>query len=141
MENYHYLSHRRNSHGDDGSLIAEYALLHHHVDRQFAQTFRYLLDQLAGYDMGDGTNLLSKGVAIWYNDNANGPPHGSKGVPWILAGSCNGVLRQGQVVRLSGGDSTNLAQVHNSIATACGVPMNDFGDSDGPRGTRDELFA
>src|SRR5690606_15683393 len=51
MENYHYISHRRLSHGSDGEIIAGADLQHHYIDRYFGQMFRYLLDRLDAYQL------------------------------------------------------------------------------------------
>lgn len=147
MENHHYISHRRLSHDSAGSVISGSDVLHYKIDRQFGQTFRYLLDRLSSYTMPDGKTLLEHGVAVWYNDNSNGPAHSVMNVPWILAGSAGGFLKQGQYVEVAGGDQPNLAQVHNTIASAVGVRkadgsmLDDFGDPSFPRGVLPELMA
>jgi hypothetical protein len=145
MENYHYISHRRLSHDASGAVIAGSDLLHHKVDRQFAQAFKYLLDRLSAYTMPDGNSLLEHGVSAWYNDNGNGPAHATNNVPWILAGSAGGFLRQGQYVRI-GTQGGNISQVHNTIGSAAGVRtaqggyLEDFGDPSLPRGVLPELM-
>lgn len=145
MENYHYVSHRRASHDSSGSVISNSDLLHHMVDRQFAQTFRHLLDRLSAYDMPDGQRLLDHGVAVWYNDNGNGPGHSSRNVPFVLAGSCNGFLRQGMYVEAVG-DRTHK-QMLNTIGSAVGLRnasgehLDDFGDPSLPGGVLSELLA
>jgi hypothetical protein len=157
MENFHFISHRRTAHDDDGgSVIGGSDLLHHKVDRQFAQLFAHLLGQLASYRLPDGRTLLSSGVAAWYNDNANGPEHCLMDVPWILAGSAGGRLRQGEFIeavprdgtdRLCGRDAPrSLNKLHNTLATALGVRksngdvIDDFGDPNLERGLLDTLF-
>lgn len=135
MENYHYVSHRRASHDDSGDLIANADLLHSMVDRQFAQTFRYLLDLLAAYDLPDAESLLDCGVCAWYNDNGTGPGHSSANIPWVLAGSAGGFLRQGQYLEVNGGvyEPTH-ARLLNTIGSAVGLRdqdgewISDFGD-------------
>jgi hypothetical protein len=146
MENYHYISHRRLSHDANGAVIPGSDLLHHKVDRQFAQTFKYLLDRLSAYTMPDGKTLLEHGVSAWYNDNGNGPAHATTNVPWILAGSASGFLRQGQYVEL-GTQGGNISQLHNTIGSAAGVRtpeggyLEDFGDPSLPRGVLPELMS
>lgn len=138
MENYHYISHRRLSHDASGGIISNADLLHHKIDRQFAQTFRYLLDKLSAYEW-EGQTLLDRGVAVWHNDLGNGPGHGSRSIPWVMAGSCAGYFKQGQFVKLDADQNywqlVNHARVLNSIGTAvgCKTPgqdvLNDLGDS------------
>src|SRR5690606_20974384 len=98
MENYHFISHRRASHDSSGTVIPNSDLLHHMVDRQFAATFKYLLDRLAEYQLPTGT-LLDAGVSVWLNDQAQGPSHSSRNLPYVMAGSANDYFRQGAYVR------------------------------------------
>ena len=124
--------------------------MYHKIDRQFAQAFRHMLDRLSAYAMPDGKTLLEHGVSVWYNDNANGPAHSRDNVPWIIAGSANGFLKQGQYVDVTGG-AGNHAQVLNTLGSAAGVRkpdgsyLDDFGDaslrSAGFTGLRSELLA
>jgi hypothetical protein len=146
MENYHYLSHRRLSHDSSGSIIPDSDLLHHYVDRHFAQAFNYLLDRLSEYVVPTGENLLDCGVSVWYNDNANGPGHSPVNVPYILAGSAGGFLRTGEYIEASGGEG-NHAQLLNTIGSAVGLRnaqgdyLDDFGDPSSPKGVLSELLA
>jgi Protein of unknown function (DUF1552) len=145
MENYHFISHRRQSHGDDGGIIEGSDLLHHRIDVQFAQTFKYLLDKLAAYQLPQGT-LLDSGMAIWVNDLGNGPAHGANNCPVVVAGSAGGVLRQGEYVRL-GGDDRNHGRVLNTIGSAAGLRkqdgsfIDDFGSDELTRSVLPELLA
>ncbi|MFW5876519.1 MAG: DUF1552 domain-containing protein [Myxococcota bacterium] len=146
MENYHYISHRRLSHDASGDIISGSDVLHHKIDRQFAGMFAHLLDRLSTYTAADGSDLLQHGVAAWYNDNSDGPPHGMQNIPWILAGSANGFLRQGRYVVVDGGGPTH-ARMLNTIGTAVGLrneagdALDDFGDPGLPGGTLSELIA
>lgn len=148
MENYHYISHRRFSHDGEGDVIANSDQLHSHIDHQFGQTFKHLLDRLSAYKLGDST-LLDQGVAVWHNDLGNGPGHSSRNVPFILAGSCNGYFKQGQHLNLDGGnwETVNHARVLNSIATAVGCTSDgkdycdDLGDEGLDRSPHPELEA
>ncbi|MBX3272030.1 MAG: DUF1552 domain-containing protein [Sandaracinaceae bacterium] len=142
LENFHYLSHRRLSHDSSGAIISDSDQLHAMVDRQFARTFRHLLSRLAEYPMPTGGTLLDCGVSAWLNDLGNGPAHSRQNLPWILAGSAGGRLRQGEYLRLSGNDrnALNHGQLLNTIATALGVPTSDFGDPGLPRGTLNEMM-
>jgi hypothetical protein len=148
MENFHYISHRRQSHDDSGAVIAGSDLLHHKCDRQFAQAFKYLIEKLLQYPMPDGKSLLEHGLSVWYNDLGNGPGHSSVGTPFVIAGSANGYLKQGQYLRLSGDyNNPNHSQVLNTIGAAVGVtngdgdPLDDFGDPSLPRGVVSDLLA
>jgi len=147
MENFHFISHRRQSNGDDGNIIAGSDLLHHEVDVQFAQAFKYLLDKLAAYELPGGS-LLDAGMAIWVNDLGNGPAHGARNCPVVIAGSAGGVLRQGEYIRIANdSDEPNHARVLNTIGAAAGLRkpdgnfIDDFGSADQDRSVVDELLA
>lgn len=148
MENFHFLSHRRQSHDAEGEVIPNADLLHHHVDRQFARTFRHLLDELGMHTTPSGGSLLDAGLAIWYNDLGNGPAHGAANIPVVIAGGANGFLRQGEYVRVQGDDwSPNHNQLLNTIGSAVGLRnadgdyLDDFGDPSLRKGILDELLA
>ncbi|UJR83328.1 DUF1552 domain-containing protein [Sandaracinus amylolyticus] len=145
MENYHYISHRRLSHDSSGGIIAGADALHGDIDRQFARTFLHLVNRLRAITQADGTPLLDRGVACWLNDLSNGPPHGRNNVPWVLAGSANGFLRQGQYVVIDDSDP-NHNKLLNTIGSAVGLRngagyLDNFGDPALPRGVLDELVA
>lgn len=147
MENYHFISHRRQSDGDDGSIIEGADLLHHRIDVQFAQSFKYLLDKLAAYQLPSGS-LLDAGMAIWLNDLGNGPAHGAQNCPVVIAGSAGGVLRQGEYIRIQdGSDDSNHARVLNTIGSAAGLRkpdgtyIDDFGSPEENRTVLSELLA
>ena len=149
MENFHYISHRRFSHGNDGGLIANADQLHHKVDRHFGQLYKYLLDKLSAYDLGGGLSLLDQGVSVWLNDLGSGPGHSARNCPFILAGGANGYFKQGQYVELDDGDwdTLNHARVLNTIASAVGCTSDgkdycdDIGESDADRTPHPELQA
>lgn len=148
MENFHYLSHRIADHGATGPAIADADVMHHEVDRQFAQTFGYLLGLLRDqYQALEGGPLLDAGIALWFNDLGNGPPHSPRDAPYIIGGSCGGRLKQGQIIELEGGDFERTHdKLLNTLGAAVGVtnangdPLDDFGDA-GVRGNCPEILA
>lgn len=147
MENFHYISHRRLSHDSNGSVIPGSDLLHHKIDRQFAQTFRFLLERLQAYVMPDGQSLLDAGVAVWLNDLGNGPAHSARRIPFVLGGGAGGFLKQGQYVRAGGDGERNHAKMLSKIASAAGVRkengdlVDDFGDPSLANGLITEAMA
>jgi hypothetical protein len=148
MENYHYVSHRRSSHDDSGTPIQNGDALHAMVDRQFAQTFKYLLDLLDAVELPTGERLLDCGVAVWYNDNGNGPGHSERRVPFVMAGSAGGFLKQGEYLLANNGDyQVNHARMLNTIGCAAGLRngsgelISDFGDASLDRTPLLELLA
>ncbi len=141
---FHWISHRIYSDGSDGESIPNAIDLHHNVDRLQLQLFAYLLGKLDGIASPTGGTLLDDTIAVWTNDLANGPPHGGRNVPWLLAGSAGGTLRTGQHLDLGG--VTN-EKVLNTILTAVGCtkpdgsPVDDFGDPSLDGGLIAEIMA
>lgn len=135
-ESFHHISHRINSDGSDGTPIDNADVKHHNIDKLFARMFKELLLALSEYPTPTGT-LLDEGVSVWLNDLANGPPHSTRNMPYVCAGSCGGVLKTGVYV-----DAANAANnqfvTHNKFlntigaAVGCknadGEPLDDFGD-------------
>ncbi|HEX5656695.1 MAG TPA: DUF1552 domain-containing protein, partial [Polyangiales bacterium] len=141
-ERFHHISHRINSDGSEGSAIANADVKHHEVDKLFAGLFKGLLDELSSRTTPTGT-LLDQGVAVWLNDLASGPPHSTRNMPYVCAGSAGGKLKNGVYVD-AGNQASNQYVTHNkflnTIGAACGVknaaggPLDDFGDSSLPKG-------
>ena len=125
---YHWISHRIQSDGADGTPIDNGAELHHEIDKIHGNLFKYLLDRLSSYSIGSGT-LLDSGVAVWTNDLAD-KYHSYSNVPYVLAGGANGFLKTGQ--HLNAGDVSNN-KMWNVVGSAVGCRnngklMDDFGD-------------
>lgn len=143
LENFHFVSHRRDAHASgEGDVIEGSDAQHAMIDRQFATTFRYLLDRLAEAELPGGESLLDGGVACWLNDCGNGPRHSRKNLPWILAGGAGGRLRTGEYLEVSAGDRdvVNLAPLLRTLASAVGASIEEFGSASYPPGVLPELF-
>jgi hypothetical protein len=145
-DNYHYISHRRQSHDSSGTIIQGSDMLHHTIDRHFGKTFAHLVDRLAAYDTPTGGKLIDYGMAVWYNDNGNGPGHARVDTPVIIAGGAGGYLKQGQYIDAGGGwDKTTHNKVLNTIGAAAGLkngagaPLDDFGDPKFEKGQIDAM--
>jgi hypothetical protein len=142
FERYHHISHRVRSDGSDGEAIPDAEELHHRIDKHFAGYFKYLLDKLSSFTTPTGT-LLDDGATVWMNDLADGPPHGSTNVPWVVAGGAGGKLKTGQYLRGNYG----INKIHNTIGAALGVTgaggelLNDFGADDYEPGRIDAMMA
>jgi hypothetical protein len=129
---FHRISHRIDSDGSEGAAIPNADMLHHKIDRIFARMFKHLLDRLSMYPGPSGGTLLDDCNAVWTNDLANGPPHSYRNVPWIIAGSAGGFLRQG--VYVDAGDVThnklfNTLLAAHGVTNAAGDDYFRFGDS------------
>ncbi len=139
---YHQISHRNFSDGQSGEPIPDAQTKHHNIDRMFAKFFKYLVDKLASYQLPSGT-LLDQTAAVWCNDLANGPPHSGTNLPYVVAGSCGGVLKNGVYIN-AGGISHN--RFLNTIGGAVGLRnstgdwLDNFGDASLTRGWVDGMI-
>ena len=130
LPRFHQISHRIFSDGSDGDPIEGAQEMHHEIDKLHARLFRYLLDKLSGYALPTGT-LLDQTVAAWTNDLGHGVSHNYENIPWVLAGSAGGYLKQGQYI--DAGKVTHN-QLFNTLLNAVGVRkadgslVDDFGD-------------
>jgi hypothetical protein len=140
---YHWISHRIFADGSDGDPIPDAQSKHNAVDRIHARLFGRLIDRLSAYTTETGT-LLDKGVCVWMNDLANGPPHSISNLPYVLAGSADGFLRTGAYVDAA---DTPHNKLLNTLATAVGLrksngsPVDDFGHSSLEGGLIDAMIA
>ncbi|MEZ4439939.1 MAG: DUF1552 domain-containing protein [Polyangiaceae bacterium] len=127
---YHWISHRIQGDGSEGTAIQGADVLHHEIDKIHLDIFKHLCDRLSSYSLGNGT-LLDSGVSVLLNDLAN-RYHSYQDVPYILVGSANDYLKTGQFLDVGG---VNNNKLFNTIATAMGItkqnggPIDDFGDS------------
>ncbi|HXI55143.1 MAG TPA: DUF1552 domain-containing protein [Polyangia bacterium] len=129
---YHPVSHRNNSDGQNGPLIANSVQLHHGIDKIHARMFKRLLDKMAAYTLPQGGTLLDSSVNVWTNSLDDGPTHGSNNIPYVLAGGAAGFLKTGIHMVLPMGSANNL--VLNTVVSAAGCRkangdlVDNFGD-------------
>lgn len=131
---FHFVSHRTQSDGAVGNdSTAEAA--HTEIDALRMETFKKGIDIFASYGTATG-NLLDNSVMCWTNAIADGPSHNYNGVPYLIAGSGGGLLKQGQYVNMNpggggggfgggGGGETN-DKVLNALKTAGGLASEDM---------------
>lgn len=130
LPRFHQISHRIYSDGSEGDPIEGAQEMHHEIDKLHARLFRYLLDKLASYSLPTGT-LLDQSVAAWTNDLGHGVSHNYENIPWVIAGSAGGYLKQGQYI--DAGRVTHN-RLFNTLLNAVGVRkpdgslIDDFGD-------------
>ena len=105
------------------------------IDTWHAGRFKYLLDKLNGYAEGNGT-VLDSSMVLWANELADGRGHTWHNLPFVIAGSAGGYLKQGQHIDLSGGNLDGFDDFpapHNKLLItamkAMGMPNDTFGDS------------
>ena len=106
---FHQLSHRIKSDSATGNdPTAEMA--HHEIDIVRMETF------LAGLDAFKAHGLQDHAQIVWTNTLADGPSHGTRGVPMIVWGSGGGALKQGTFLDTAG--TTNNKVLNTLMATA-----------------------
>jgi hypothetical protein len=143
VERFHHISHRVQSDGPSGTAIPKALEWHTAIDRMRMQAFKYLLDKWATYETGNGP-LLDNAFALWTSHISQGPSHSYDNLPYIIAGSAGGYLKQGQYVD-AGGATHN--QLLNTLAAAMGVkngsgaPIDDFGGSELKKGQLTAMLA
>jgi hypothetical protein len=123
LPNYHQISHRIYNDGRATDAISDAKRMHHEYDRFHARLFVYLLNKISAHTTPQG-NLLDLGVTVWTNELGDGPGHGRKNVPWIIAGSAAGQLRQGVILDVAGATHNRLL---NTLLTVLGG-RTDSGD-------------
>ena len=138
LPNFHWISHRIYSDGDEGETIVGAYDMHQAIDRLYAQTFMHLLDRLNEH------GILDQGISVWCNDLGAGVSHSYNNVPFVLAGSAGGALRAGQFLDLGGVYHNKLM---NTLISAVGVRtesgglVEDFGHSSLDGGVLDGLLS
>jgi hypothetical protein len=140
---YHGISHRAILDENAKEQPIEHAhAMHHQIDRWHARQFAYLLDKLAAYSVGE-RSLLDHGVAVWTSEIANGA-HEWANIPWVIAGSAGGKLKQGLFV--DAGDVTHNRLLNTllhalDVRKEDGSPIDDFGDPRLEKGQLDGVIA
>ncbi len=149
--NHHKLSHGNTKDDDSGEEVAGYLELLTQIDRWYAEQYRYLLDKLAAYTEGDST-VLDNSAVVWCNELADGKGHTFFDLPWVIAGSAAGYLRQGEYVKMWESDPNDFnTSPHNrlliTLLNAVGVtadgggPVTEFGHAQLAKGEFMQLRA
>lgn len=119
---FHHISHRMQSDGQSGNdptaLVA-----HEEIDALRMQTFKHTIDQFAA------RGLLDKAAVVWTSHVSDGPSHSFRNIPYVIAGSAGGVLKQGEYV--AGGGASNAALLTTLIrATGASGSVGNGGSLD-----------
>jgi hypothetical protein len=88
---------------------------------------------MSAYTEG-GATLLDNSAVVWMNELSDGKAHDFRDLPYVIAGSCGGYLKQGQYIRLSGENTRGDTDApHNKLLTtlmnAVGIPTTRFGSA------------
>jgi hypothetical protein len=94
-----YQAHHDLSHEGDSNLDAQDKLMR--INRWYAEQMRYLIEKMKAVPEGNST-LFDNSVIVWVNELGQGNSHTRDGVPYVLAGSCQGFFQTGRYVRFPG---------------------------------------
>jgi hypothetical protein len=136
---FHWISHRETADDGSGSPIDDATELHHQIDRIFLrEMFIPLVQKL------EARGILDDCIAVHTSELSAGKGHHRDHLPFVIAGSGGGQLKQGRCVD-AGGAPVN--HVLNTFGAACGVtnaagdPLDDFGHPSLPPGQLDLMRA
>jgi hypothetical protein len=105
------------------------------IDTWHAGRYKYLLDKLNAYKEPGGS-VLDNSVVMWAHELADGRAHSWYNLPFVLAGSAGGFLKQGQHIDLTGGGGLDAfwdkKAPQNRLLITCmqamGMDRESFGD-------------
>lgn len=118
---HHDMSH----HEDKEEKIAAYS----EINRWHVEQYAYLLDRLNSIPEGEGT-LLDNSMILFGSSISDGNRHDPANLPIVIAGRSGGALKTGQHV--ASPKNTPLCNAYVNMINAFGVPVDEFGDSQGP---------
>lgn len=144
--NHHKLSHgkvRDDCFGDsteDGCDNVEgYKDMLTQIDAWHQSKFARLLQRLDAYTEADGKSVLDNSVIMYSNELSDGKGHSFMNLPYILAGSAGGALKQGQNALLGEGTSYDDQEAPhnkllNTLVNVMGIESEWFGVAQGEGG-------
>jgi hypothetical protein len=102
---YHHHAISHNSTTDAGSNTgiggADYMQLLFEVDTWYMTQYKYLLDKLNSYNEAGGKTVLDNSAVLYANELSDGLQHNFMDMPFIIAGSAGGYLKQGQYIKVT----------------------------------------
>jgi hypothetical protein len=98
---HHGLSHRTGDFTVGGNCYADVLTLIAQIDTWLAGKFTRLVQTFDSIQEGDGT-LLDNTATMWLPELSDGAAHNLNNLPILIAGSCGGYLKTGQIVNVEG---------------------------------------
>jgi hypothetical protein len=98
------------------------------INEYHIKQFTYLLDRLKSMKDGDGT-LLDNSMIVYGSALADGNTHQHNDLPTVLAGRAGGAIKPGRHLRYPA--ETPITNLYLSMLDRMGVPVEQFGDSNG----------
>lgn len=99
------------------------------ITRWHVEQYAYLLGRLQAIPEGEGT-LLDNSMILFGSSISDGNSHDPNNLPILIAGRAGGKLKTGQHV--ASPKNTPLCNAYVNMLNAFGVPVDEFGDSQGP---------
>ncbi len=134
---YHHHAISHNATTDAGSNTgiggSDYKQLLFEIDGWYMTQYKYLLDKLNAYTEAGGMTVLDNSAVLYANELSDGLEHNFMDMPFVIAGSAGGYLKQGQYLKVTRQQNTKQSTdaPHNKLLTtlinAMGVPATNFG--------------
>ncbi len=119
-EGHHYLTHNQR--------VPELAKKVAKIDQFYLACFAKFLEKLEKTEDVDGHSLLHNSMIVYGGAIADGNRHTHENLPVILAGHGGGSLQPGRFLKAS---KQPMANLFVSMLNRTGVPVKQFGDSNG----------
>jgi hypothetical protein len=108
------------------------------IDRWHQRKYARLLERLDSYREEEGRTLLDNSVILYTNEMSDGKLHSFMDLPYIIAGSAGGQIRQNQYCALGPEGQTDRSAPHNrllnTLVNVMGVQSDWFGQPEGKGG-------
>ena len=117
---FHEISH----HSNDKAKLAEYT----RINQWHLEQYAYMLGRMKAIREGNGT-LLDNSMVMLGSGMKDGNAHDPHNLPIVLAGKAGGGLATGRHLKYA--PKTPLCDLYRGMAARMGVPVSNFGDSDG----------
>lgn len=140
---YHHHAISHNATTDAGSNTgiggSDYKQLLFEIDSWYMTQYKYLLDKLNAYTEADGKTVLDNSAVVYANELSDGLEHNFMDMPFVIAGSAGGYLKQGQYLKVTQQQNTKQSTdaPHNKLLTTLinavgvrntdGTPVANFG--------------
>ncbi|HEY7374470.1 MAG TPA: DUF1552 domain-containing protein [Polyangia bacterium] len=129
---HHGLSHRTGDFTVGGACgVTNVLSMINQIDQWYAGKYARLVGLLDSIKEGSGT-LLDNTAAMWLPELSDGAAHNLNNLPIVVAGSCGGYLKTGQVINVEGTGTPQMGNSDNSCQDgSSGGQIGNTGSSGG----------
>lgn len=129
---HHGISHRTGDFTVGGDCYAGVIDMIAQIDTWLAGKFTRLVQTFDSIGEGDGT-LLDNTATMWLPELSDGAAHNTNNLPILMAGSCGGYLKTGEIVNVEGrnigkgnseGSCQNGGTIGNTGSSGGNLPIN-----------------